>query len=86
MALLRCCDEPTVLSVNAHLQIKALDAILSGPPVRKILFMDTERRIQETVLPHFEACLAGADAEVTQAVDTMLEVVPKGMLQCQSLL
>ena len=61
-----------------HVQVLTLDQILAGPPAIKILFMSTEERIQEEALPHFEAALAGTSADWTQAVDTMLEVVPKG--------
>ena len=60
------------------MQVQTLHEILHGPAVRKILFMDTERTIQDTVLPHFRDCLAGTEADWTQAVDTMLEVVPRG--------
>lgn len=55
-----------------------LEAILQGPPVRKILFMTDARVVQQELKPHFDAALVGSGAEWTQAVDTMLEVVPAG--------
>ena len=60
------------------MQIQTLDEILNGPPVIKLLFMAAEEHIRTTVLPHFDTALVGTSASWTQAVDTMLEVVPKG--------
>jgi hypothetical protein len=51
---------------------------MAGPPVIKILFIASESTIEANVIPHFEAALARTSASWTQAVDTMLEVVPVG--------
>lgn len=60
-----------------------VDALLSGPAVRKLLFMADEARIGGQVLPHWSAAMASSPelvgAELLQAVPTMLEVVPAGV-------
>jgi hypothetical protein len=55
-----------------------MQQLLDGPPVRKILFMSTEEIIAGKVAPDITAMLEGTEAGLTIAVDTMLEVVPKG--------
>lgn len=46
--------------------------------MKKLLFMSTPKEISEKVMPAIEASLVGTEAESTQAVDSMLEVVPAG--------
>jgi hypothetical protein len=60
------------------LQIMHLDEILEGPAVRKILFMTEAPFVESAMKPHFDAELSETGAEWTQAVDTMLEIVPQG--------
>jgi hypothetical protein len=61
-------------------QILTVDEILDGPAVRKILFMTEAAFVESQMKPHFDRELVGTGAEWTQAVDTMLEVVPEGAL------
>lgn len=58
--------------------IPSLEAILKGPSVRKLLFMTTPDVVQSLVRPHWEAALAEGPAAPMQAVDSMLEIVPRG--------
>jgi hypothetical protein len=46
--------------------------------VRKLLFMTDPEEIATKVKPQIEEQLIGTGAESTQAVDSMLEVVPEG--------
>jgi hydroxymethylpyrimidine pyrophosphatase-like HAD family hydrolase len=55
-----------------------IDAILAGPPVRKLLFMAPPEGVELDLKPHWGAALAGGRAEVMQAVPDMLEIVPRG--------
>ena len=67
----------------------SVDALVAGPPVRKLLFMAAADRVAGEVLPHWAQQLAGgrgsgssgglAGAEVMQAVPNMLEIVPSGV-------
>lgn len=72
-----------VTNVTSHgdrlLQVMTLDEIMAGPAVKKLLFMSRPAEISAKVMPDIEAALVGTDAESTQAVDSMLEVVPKGV-------
>jgi hypothetical protein len=56
-----------------------LETLLSGPPVKKLLFMAPPEVVEGAVKPHWGAQLAGSGAEVLQAVPNMLEVVPAGV-------
>ena len=65
-----------------------IDALLAGPPVRKLLFMADEARVAREVAPFWRSALGGggggggdalAGAEAMQAVPSMLEVVPRGV-------
>lgn len=56
----------------------SVDAVLSGPPLRKLLFMTTPEIVAERLKPDWEAALAGTGAAPMQAVPDMLEVVPAG--------
>jgi hydroxymethylpyrimidine pyrophosphatase-like HAD family hydrolase len=60
-------------------QVITLDELLAGPAVKKLLFMSSPQEIASKVVPDIEAMLVGTDAESTQAVDSMLEVVPRGV-------
>ncbi len=53
----------------------SLPALLSGPPVLKMLFYATSAAAIDTLRPRVEAALAGR-ATVVQAVPDMLEVLP----------
>lgn len=55
-----------------------LDDIVDGPEVKKVLLMSTADVIENRVLGHFDATLPGSGATWTQALDTMLEIVPEG--------
>lgn len=67
--------------IMCHLlmQVITLDELLAGPVVKKLLFMSHPEEISEKVMPDIDASLIGTDAESTQAVDSMLEVVPRGV-------
>ena len=41
-------------------------ALLSGPPVRKLLFMTTADTVSQQLLPHWSAALQGQAAQVVQ--------------------
>ena len=58
-----------------------MEVILAGPAVKKILFMSSEARINNEIIPHFYACLQETDTDLTQAVPTMLEILPGGTKQ-----
>lgn len=60
-------------------QVITLDELLAGPAVKKLLFMSNPEEISDKVMPDMDASLVDTDAESTQAVDTMLEVVPRGV-------
>jgi hypothetical protein len=57
----------------AH-QHSSLDDLLSGPAVRKLLFMADPSVVDGLLKPHWGAALQGQAAEVLQAVPNMLEV------------
>lgn len=57
----------------AH-QHSSLDYLLSGPAVRKLLFMADPSVVDGLLKPHWGAALQGQAAEVLQAVPNMLEV------------
>lgn len=59
-------------------QVITLDELLVGPAVKKLLFMSSPDEISGKVMPDL-ARLVGTHAESTQAVDSMLEVVPRGV-------
>lgn len=67
-----------------------VEDLLSGPPVRKLLFMSNDAGlIRSNVLPHWSSAFASrpelAGAELMQAVPTMLEVVPSGVNKWEGL-
>lgn len=66
------------LARAAWLQEQDLEQIVRGPRAIKLLFMSSEEAIKHEAWPALEAALEGTSAGLTQAVDTMLEVVPKG--------
>ncbi|KAG1675313.1 hypothetical protein FOA52_015987 [Chlamydomonas sp. UWO 241] len=58
----------------------SLEALLQGPPVKKLLFMSDPRTIDTELLPEWVTRLSGGSgASVMQAVPNMLEVVPEGV-------
>jgi hydroxymethylpyrimidine pyrophosphatase-like HAD family hydrolase len=57
----------------------SVEDLLSGPSVRKLLFMADPSVVDGLLKPHWGAALQGAAAEVLQAVPNMLEVVPAGV-------
>lgn len=61
------------LAVELH----SVEKVLSAPRVKKLLFMAEPETITQELRPHWEQALAGV-AEVTQAVPTMLEILPFG--------
>jgi hypothetical protein len=56
-----------------------VDQLLSGPAVRKLLFMAPPVQVEGLLKPHWSSALVGSGAEVMQAVPNMLEVVPSGI-------
>ena len=65
----------------------SIEALLDGPPVKKILFQADPRIIQGEIKPHWESRVAGSsEASVMQAVPSMIEIVPKGVDKWQALL
>ncbi|PSC68822.1 Haloacid dehalogenase-like hydrolase family isoform 2 [Micractinium conductrix] len=58
--------------------VTPLAEVLAGPPLRKLLFMTSPAKVEGHLKPHWEAALAGSDAETMQAVPDMLELVPSG--------
>ena len=71
--------QPSWLNSVHSLQVaSSLEMILAGPAVKKILFMSSEARINNEIIPHFYACLQETDTDLTQAVPTMLEILPGG--------
>lgn len=60
-------------------EFNTIEDLLSGPSVRKLLFMADPTVVDGLLKPHWGAALEGAAAEVLQAVPNMLEVVPAGV-------
>ncbi|KXZ49737.1 hypothetical protein GPECTOR_20g594 [Gonium pectorale] len=62
-------------------EVSSVAALLSGPPVRKLLFMADPAEVAAELLPHWSRQLGepGAGAQVVQAVPNMLEIVPAGV-------
>mmetsp|Transcript_11590 Transcript_11590/g.71287 ORF Transcript_11590/g.71287 Transcript_11590/m.71287 type:complete len:558 (-) Transcript_11590:786-2459(-) len=61
------------LAVELH----SVEEVLAAPPVKKLLFMADPAIVTQELRPRWEHALAGV-AEVTQAVPTMLEILPLG--------
>eukprot|EP00892_Ulva_mutabilis_P006781 jgi/Ulvmu1/4475/UM002_0200.1 len=59
-------------------EVMPLAELLAGPEVKKLLFMTEPHAIDEVVKPQMEKLMAGTSADTTQAVDSMLEIVPRG--------
>jgi len=53
-------------------------ALLSGPPVKKLLFM-SKPPVIDALRPEWARRLSGTGAAITQAVPSMLEVLPAGV-------
>lgn len=47
--------------------------------VKKLLFMTDPAVVDSRLKPHWQAALEGLEAEPMQAVDSMLEIVPRGV-------
>ena len=58
--------------------VSNVDDIFLGPPVRKVLLMADALKIKNEIRPLWEDALANTSASPMQAVDTMLEIVPRG--------
>ena len=56
---------------------ESVDAILSGPPMRKLLFMTSEEVVSSKIKPEWERTLENSGASTMQAVPDMLEIVPR---------
>ena len=61
------------LAVELH----SVEEVLAASPVKKLLFMADPATITQELRPRWDRALAGV-AEVTQAVPTMLEILPLG--------
>mmetsp|Transcript_27098 Transcript_27098/g.73240 ORF Transcript_27098/g.73240 Transcript_27098/m.73240 type:complete len:273 (+) Transcript_27098:348-1166(+) len=59
--------------------LPSLEALLEGPPVRKLLFMSTPQNVTSTLTPYWSRALQGKQAVPLQAVPSMLEIVPTGV-------
>ncbi len=60
--------------------VPSLAELLAGPPVRKLLFMTDPAVVEAQLKPDWGVLLQpGRGAELMQAVDTMLEIVPAGV-------
>jgi Cof subfamily protein (haloacid dehalogenase superfamily) len=60
-------------------ECSSIEQLLSGPSVRKLLFMTDPSVVDGLLKPYWGAALQGEAAEVLQAVPNMLEVVPAGV-------
>jgi len=58
--------------------VGSIGEVLSGPPVKKMLFMSDPEYVRGELQPFLEAELEDSGAELCQAVPNMLEVVPEG--------
>ena len=54
----------------------SLAALLAGPPLRKMIFVEDEETVAGALRPYWSRALEGKGADVTQAVPDMLEVSP----------
>lgn len=63
-------------------QVMPLEDLLAGPEIKKLLFMTEPHEIDDLVKPEMERMMAGTTADTTQAVDSMLEIVPRGEFVC----
>ena len=57
---------------------RSIDEILAGPSIRKMLMMNDDVARMAALRPGMDDALLGTDAGTMVAVDTMLEVVPRG--------
>jgi Cof subfamily protein (haloacid dehalogenase superfamily) len=55
-----------------------VEDILRGPPIRKMLMMNDDVGLMQSIRPDMDKKLRQTSAGTMVAVDTMLEVVPKG--------
>lgn len=60
-------------------EVQTLTKILSGPPVKKMLLVAGPDRINEVIEPHWTQKVQGTNASVMKAVESHLELVPKGV-------
>lgn len=58
--------------------VPSVDAVLSGQPLRKLLFMASPERVRDELIPLWKEILRESGAECMQAVPEMLEIVPTG--------
>lgn len=71
---------------KARVLSSGLDELLTIPAVYKLLFLDASPEyVGRTLRPIWEEKLVGKDAEVVQAIDYMLEIVPSGVNKGQAL-
>lgn len=56
----------------------SIEAIVEGPPMRKLLFMASNNFVDTTLKPYWESRLQNSSAQPMQAVSNMLEIVPRG--------
>lgn len=59
-------------------QVMSGEDMARGPPVRKMLMMSSKDTIKNIARPYWEKALKNTGADTLQAVDTMLEIVPRG--------
>ena len=57
----------------------SLDALLSGPPILKLIFLAPPATVDGLIVPEWTERLEGSDASTARAVADMLELVPTGV-------
>ena len=66
--------------------LEGIDDLLAVPAVYKLLFLHpSPRHIQEELRPLWHERLRGKGADLVQAIETMLEIVPAGVNKAQGL-
>lgn len=57
---------------------QSVESVVSGPPLRKLLFMTSAEVVSQQLKPDWEVALKDTGAATMQAVPDMLEIVPRG--------
>jgi len=60
-------------------EVKSVEKILEGRPVKKIVMISSPEAIRDVIQPHWNTSLQGRSAVTTMAVANMVELVPRGM-------
>ena len=62
-----------------YAQVMSIEDIVRGPAIRKMLLMHDPDHILRVIRPQMDVELEATDACTMQAVETMLEIVPRGV-------